>query len=543
MCKNKLSAFSALIAMLAVLLGMLSVMTPNWTVQTNSGMDPFSSVGNRSCADAVGSTAEEQAAANATSGSGGGNTTSAAATTTKTGGDATPCMLCTGTGRCGWCGAYGKCLPGNVFGPSGASGIQCPNTWSWDRSACSDAVEKQYGVMMYCEKGASNTVCSGMRSGAESPCEKWKAREKELYAKSTKQRQQFRRLQMLDDGDAVDAADDVGDVDAATAARQQRVVANNTPLTYDELRRLADAGLSVRLVTTRGDAAAAGAAGAIAGGMGATTAALRLGAGGQRQRQRQRQLDGHEEEKGITSNAQEAICSALSDADADTCRAMAMLCGARGKLVSIFAVLVGAMASLSLLLCLIVGAEYLGAGAKESTKPTVFVLRLQLLSGLAGGLCILACIFGIVGMSGWISINTKLTIAFQGEGCTGDACPHLGQSFWMAVGSMMLVFLVGMLMCVQPKLLDATREQLLAKRAQQEKQVSGMNVWAVEAAVKDLEAEQVEAFEHSQDLHEADGMIASKEAAEVELEMRGLQQSQAEAVFEDELQVRPLARD
>ena len=61
--------------------------------------------------------------------------------------------------------------------------------------------------------------------------------------------------------------------------------------------------------------------------------------------------------------------------------------------------------------------------------------------------------------------------------------------------------------------------------------------------VKDLEAEQMEAFEHSQDLHEADGMIASKEAAEVELEMRGLQQSQAEAVFEDELQVSLLARD
>ena len=70
MCKNKVSAFSAMIAMLAVLLGMLSVMTPNWTVQTNSGMDPFSSVGNRSCADAVGGTAEEQTAANATSVSG-----------------------------------------------------------------------------------------------------------------------------------------------------------------------------------------------------------------------------------------------------------------------------------------------------------------------------------------------------------------------------------------------------------------------------------------------------------------------------------------
>ena len=63
---------------------------------------------------------------------------------------------------------------------------------------------------------------------------------------------------------------------------------------------------------------------------------------------------------------------------------------------------------------------------------------------------------------------------------------------------MMLVFLVGMLMCVQPKLLDATREKLVAKREEQKTQVSGMNVWAVEATVKDMEAEQVEAFEHSQ---------------------------------------------
>ena len=197
---------------------------------------------------------------------------------------------------------------------------------------------------------------------------------------------------------------------------------------------------------------------------------------------------------------------------------------------------------LAFVLALIVGAECLGVIGSPD-RPEVFVLRLQLISGMGGGLCLVACVFGIVGMSGWIAIHTKLTLAYDGEGCSGIACPHLSSSFWMAVGSMLLVFLASMLMCAQPKLLDATREQLLAKKAAKEKHVSGMNVWAVEAAVKDLEAEQMEAFERSQDLHEADGMIASKEAAEVELEMRGLQQSQAEAVFEDELQVSLLARD
>ena len=134
-------------------------------------------------------------------------------------------------------------------------------------------------------------------------------------------------------------------------------------------------------------------------------------------------------------------CFRLDPADVDKCKAMEAYCGATGTLAAMFALMVGLLSLVSMIIAVIVGGEMLGQYARLRVAPDVLVLRLRLLAVVSGGLCIGGSIVGIMSMSAWTSINTALAIAYDNDGCSGPSCPHLGQSFWTFLGGITLMFI------------------------------------------------------------------------------------------------------
>ena len=120
--------------------------------------------------------------------------------------------------------------------------------------------------------------------------------------------------------------------------------------TYEELRALADHGLSVTVTIVR--RAPQGGGGGSSSHSGQNNGDVVAGADWPPLLRGWRRLAEDEEE--VSKDAQELICEALDGADADTCRAMAQLCGTRGAMIAIFAILIGVLAFASMLIALIV---------------------------------------------------------------------------------------------------------------------------------------------------------------------------------------------
>ena len=130
-------------------------------------------------------------------------------------------------------------------------------------------------------------------------------------------------------------------------------------------------------------------------------------------------------------------------------------------------------------------------------------MRLRLLAVISGGLCIGGSVVGIMCMSTWTTINSALAIAYDNDGCSGPACPHLGQSFWSFVCAITLMFFSGMMMMMQPASLATVQTKLEELQGHRKSSVQQLNPWQVEALGEDLEQEQQEAFEHTQDIEQA----------------------------------------
>ena len=446
MCIHKTSGVAAGMMVVTAALGMYSLWTPSWTVEAPSGTPRSNNTHllntSRSCADVAELQGED------------------------------PCGICTQTGRCGWCGAFGKCLEGDVWGPklvapgggtgggNAPSGFQCPDTWIYDRAQCTKGTQRQFGILYYCDVSSGASQCGRARSGDDSVCKRWE-----------------RRYDML-----------------------LRIIQNE--LTGGSSSSGAGNPTAGRRSLLRGQRGGSG------------SASSRLLAVGDRAKD---------------------DCYRLEPSDVDQCKAMEAYCGAPGNLAATFALMVGLLSIVAMVIAVIVGGEMLGRAARLRVAPDVLVLRLRLLAVISGGLCIGGSVVGIMCMSTWTTINSALAIAYDNDGCSGPACPHLGQSFWSFVCAITLMFFSGMMMMMQPASLATVQTKLEELQGHRKSSVQQLNPWQVEALGQEMEQEQQEAFEHTQDMEQARGMEASREAAEAELEARLAMEQQAEAMFAAEL--------
>ena len=68
---------------------------------------------------------------------------------------------------------------------------------------------------------------------------------------------------------------------------------------------------------------------------------------------------------------------------------------------------------------------------------------------------------GLAIMTKWLTVHGSLTLSYERDGCSGDACPHLGGSFWAIFSSVFLLFFCSFAMGIQTKSVSSKMHEKL----------------------------------------------------------------------------------
>jgi len=127
MCKYKVATMGALCSFVCMVLVLVGLFTPEWTVSEADTAPP---------AQKEAKIPKEEKGCKAKSG---------AINTYRSN-----CKDCTMNPECVWCLSFGTCLPGTKNGPIEENGGKCP-VWEHTRKKCDGMKTQRYGVYYYCE--------------------------------------------------------------------------------------------------------------------------------------------------------------------------------------------------------------------------------------------------------------------------------------------------------------------------------------------------------------------------------------------------------